>query len=65
MSSSRMQERPSTVPMMFMTSDSPGRSRRLSTMASGALSSRFASTRAPTMSAMASSAVNALASEVE
>jgi hypothetical protein len=32
--------------MMFMTSDSPGRSRRLSTIASGALSSRLASARA-------------------
>jgi uncharacterized protein YbjT (DUF2867 family) len=34
MSSIRMQVRPATSPMMFMTSDSPGRSRRLSTMAS-------------------------------
>ena len=34
--------------MMFITSDSPGFSRRLSTMASGALSRRLASARART-----------------
>ena len=43
MSSIRMQVRPSTSPMMFITSDSPARSRRLSTIASGALLSRLAS----------------------
>ena len=48
MSSIRMQKRPATSPMMFITSDSPGRSRRLSTMASGALSSLLASARART-----------------
>ena len=47
MSSTRMQERPATSPMMFITSDSLGRSRRLSTMASGA-SMRLASARART-----------------
>ncbi len=36
MSSTRTQDMPSTSPMMFITSDSPARSRRLSTMASGA-----------------------------
>jgi hypothetical protein len=36
MSSTSRQARPFTSPMMFITSDSPGRSRRLSTMASGA-----------------------------
>ncbi len=47
MSSNRMQRRPETSPMMFITSASPGRSRRLSTMASGA-SMRLASARART-----------------
>ena len=36
------------APMMFITSDSPGFSRRLSTIASGALSSRLARARART-----------------
>ena len=40
--------RPSTSPMMFITSDSPARSRRLSTIASGALLSRLARPRART-----------------
>ena len=48
MSSIRMQVRPSTSPMMFITSDSPARSRRLSTIASGALLSRLARPRART-----------------
>ena len=39
---------PSTSPMMFITSDSPAFSRRLSTIASGALSSRLARLRART-----------------
>ncbi len=43
-----MQARPSTSPMMFITSDSPARSRRLSTIASGALLSRLARLRART-----------------
>src|SRR4030095_1257630 len=46
MSSIRMQQRPSTSPMMFITSDSPARSRRLSTIARGALSSLLARPRA-------------------
>ena len=45
MSSISTQVWPSTSPITFMTSDSPGRSRRLSTMASGALM-RLASPRA-------------------
>ena len=48
MSSTRTQQWPSTSPMMFITSDSPARSRRLSTIASGALSSRLARLRART-----------------
>ena len=47
MSSTRMQARPCTSPITFITSDSPARSRRLSTMASGALM-RLASPRART-----------------
>ena len=47
MSSTMMQCRPVTSPMMFITSDSPGRSRRLSTMASCA-SMRLAMMRART-----------------
>src|SRR5262249_13349933 len=46
MSSTRMQVWPSTSPITFITSDSPARSRRLSTMASGALM-RLARPRAP------------------
>src|ERR1700751_1360859 len=42
-----MQVYPSTSPITFMTSDSPGRSRRLSMMASGGLM-RLASPRART-----------------
>ena len=41
MSSTMMQSRPATSPITFMTSDSPGRSRRLSMMASGASSMRL------------------------
>ena len=48
MSSISTQVFPSTSPMMFITSDSPARSRRLSTIASGALLSRLASPRART-----------------
>ena len=47
MSSTRMQVRPFTSPITFITSESPGRSRRLSTMASGA-SMRLARPRART-----------------
>jgi len=47
MSSNRMQRRPSTSPMMFITSLSPALGRRLSTMARSA-SSRLASDRART-----------------
>ena len=47
MSSTRMQVRPSTSPITFITSDSPARSRRLSMMASGALM-RLARPRART-----------------
>lgn len=44
----QMQNRSFTSPMMFITSDTPAFSRRLSTMASGASSIRFASPRART-----------------
>ena len=47
MSSTRMQRRPSTSPMMFMTSETPARSRRLSMIARSA-SSRRAIVRART-----------------